>query len=103
MFGNDWKSGQLSELGSYPPPDQPTRSSDNLTIVQPGKEPRRRKGGSLVRYQTLEIKILASERVTALLFVRIICWSVVTLNYVTSGIPESSDEGVAVDYPRSSR
>lgn len=49
LLGSDWKSGAITDIGSCAPPDEPVRSSDAFTVVAPGKEAKRGKGGTLVR------------------------------------------------------
>ena len=49
LLGADWRSGVITDVGSYPPPHEPVRSTDKLNVVAPGKEAKRGKGGTLVR------------------------------------------------------
>lgn len=56
-YGEQWLSRNLTSIGKTTPPDQPSRSND-FSIVAPGKEKRRGKGGSLVNLQSLFNQLL---------------------------------------------
>jgi len=45
-YSAQWQSGEISEYGNTILPNEPSRTE--LTVVAPGKEPKRGKGGSLV-------------------------------------------------------